>query len=111
MIMHCVYPDTISTIDALRSVLTKIEHPLTVQELPELASRLQLPARQWRDHLTFDPHQFSCRTIYDSPHFEINIIGWRSGQFSSIENVFADNVDEKVGGMIQVLGLAVCLRS
>jgi cysteine dioxygenase len=77
---------TIFTIDALHSVLARIERPPTVHELPELASRLQLLASQWREYLTFDPHQFSYRTIYDSPQFEINIIGWRRGQFSSIHD-------------------------
>lgn len=84
--METAHRYTIETIDALRSVLAKIERPLTTQELPELASRLQIPASQWREHLTFDPHQFSYRTIYDSPYFEVNVIGWRCGQFSSIHD-------------------------
>lgn len=81
--MQCVRTDTITTIDELRAVLETIRQPLTVVQLLELTSRLQLSPSQWREHLTFDPHRFSFRTIYDSPHFEINVIGWRSGQFSS----------------------------
>ncbi|WP_417389338.1 cysteine dioxygenase [Gimesia sp.] len=84
--MERVHTATIDTIEALRSALTKIERSLTVYELPEFASRLQLLASQWREYLTFDPHQFSYRTIYESPKFEINIISWRIGQFSSIHD-------------------------
>ena len=84
--MHCVQPETIVTIDMLRSVLTKVERRLTTGQLQRFASRLQLPTSQWRKYVRFDPHHFSYRTLYDSPHFEINIIGWRSGQFSSIHD-------------------------
>lgn len=84
--MQCVLNDTITTIDELYAILETIRQPLTVVQLAELTSRLQLPPGQWREHLTFEPDQFSFRTIYGSPHFEINVIGWRSGQFSSVHN-------------------------
>jgi cysteine dioxygenase len=84
--MQRLHSDTIITIEDLRSVLGTIERPLTIEHLPELVSRLNLSGDQWREYLTFDPHQFSIRTIYESPCFEVNIIGWLSGQFSSIHD-------------------------
>ncbi|WP_081585031.1 cysteine dioxygenase [Rhodopirellula baltica] len=83
---RCVYPAPITTIDALRSVLVETDHPLEIQELRELCSRLQLPSSEWRRFLTYDPHRFSYQTVHESSHFEINVIGWRSGQFSSIHD-------------------------
>jgi cysteine dioxygenase len=84
--MQCVRTDTMATIDELRAVLEMIRQPLTVVQLIELTSRLQLSSSQWREHLVFDPERFSFRTIGDSPHLEINVIGWQSGQFSSIHD-------------------------
>lgn len=84
--MHCVDKAPIVTLDDLRAALAAIGGPLSIQQLPEFVSRLQLHPSQWRAQLTFHPERFSFRTIYASPHFEINIIGWRSGQFSSIHD-------------------------
>jgi len=86
MSMQCLRTDTIATIAELRAVLETIRQPLTVVQLVSLTSRLQLSPSQWRKHLTFDPDRFSFRTICDSPHFEINVIGWRSGHFSSVHD-------------------------
>ena len=84
--MQCVHANTITTIDELRSVLETVRRPLTLFELRVLASRLRFSADQWQRYLTFDPRRFSFRAIYSSPHFEINLIGWRSGQFSSLHD-------------------------
>lgn len=84
--MQLLLTNTITTIDELGAVLATFQRPLTTDELMELTSRLQLSASEWREYLAFDPHQFCFRTIYHSPHFEINIIGWRSQQHSSIHD-------------------------
>ncbi|WP_146394011.1 cysteine dioxygenase [Allorhodopirellula solitaria] len=80
------HPEPIATIDELCTVLATTNHALKIEELRGLASRLRLPALQWRKYLTFGLRQFSYRTIYESSCFEVNIIGWRSGQFSSIHD-------------------------
>jgi cysteine dioxygenase len=78
-----VRSNLITTVDELCSILQTFSEPLTPGKLLELTSLIKLAPDQWHPYLTFDPQQFSFRTVYDSPIFEINIIGWRSGQFSS----------------------------
>lgn len=73
----------IDTIAELRALLAATHRPLTIDELTHVASRLRLDPQDWRQHLAFSEEHFCFQTIYESPHFEINVIGWRTGQFSS----------------------------
>lgn len=77
---------TVTTIDELCSALETFQRPLTAPELLEFTSRLQLPPDHWQEHLRFNPYRYCFQTIYDSPHFEINLIGWRSGQYSFVHD-------------------------
>lgn len=74
---------SVATIDELRSVLETFQRPLSGSQLLDLTARLQFPPRQWRECVAFDPQRFCFQTIYKSPYFEVNVIGWRSGQHSS----------------------------
>ncbi|EDL59363.1 cysteine dioxygenase [Gimesia maris] len=84
--MEPVRTDTIATVDELRSVLKTFSEPLKPWALLELVSQIQLTPSEWHKYLSFDPHRFCFRTIYGSANFEINIIGWRRGQFSSVHD-------------------------
>lgn len=81
-----VRSEKITTINQLRSVLETFQRPLPLPELLELTSRLHLPRSHWQTDLVFDAHRFCFRTLYASPHFEINIIGWKPGQSSSVHD-------------------------
>lgn len=77
---------TVATIDELRAALQSFERPLTAPELLDFTSRLRLPRKQWREYIAFDPHRFWFQSLYESSHFEVNLIGWRSGQQSSVHD-------------------------
>lgn len=68
----------VATLDELRSELESFQRPMTAAELLDFTYRMQLAPRQWRDYLAFNPHRYCCQTIYESQHFEINIISWQS---------------------------------
>lgn len=83
---YVIRSDRITTTNQLRSVLETPQRPLPLPELLEFTSQLQLPRNQWQTDLAFNPHRFCSRTLFASPHFEINIIGWKPGQHSSVHN-------------------------
>lgn len=87
--LSAVPASPVVTIAELRSALDAYHtyhRPLSARELLEFTSRLQLPPQQWRKYVAFHPRRFCSQTIYRSRYFEINIIGWRSGQHSSVHD-------------------------
>jgi cysteine dioxygenase len=74
------------TIDRLCVALGPLRQPLTAKQLLALTSQLRASCLNWGTHLTFSPHRFSVVTVFKSPWLEINLIGWQSGQFSSVHN-------------------------
>lgn len=76
----------VATIDELRAVLQTSDRPWTAPELVTFTSRLRIPRKQWRGCVAFNAHRFCYQTLYASPQFEVNLIGWRSGQHSSVHD-------------------------
>ena len=76
------HDEPIKTLPALLSILQTFDRPLASDELNDLVARIELPRSAWEDDVRFQPDEFCFHTLYDSPHFELNLIGWRCGQVS-----------------------------
>lgn len=79
-------PCAIMEVDDLLSALKTFQQPLSLPELVEITSRIQLSRGEWQERVSFNSQQFCFQTFYESPYFEVNLIGWRSGQTSSIHD-------------------------
>lgn len=76
----------IDSLARLKSTLESIPSPESETALRELVERLHVPRTQWQKWVRFDPEQFCVQPIHESDQFEVNCIGWKSGQRSSIHD-------------------------
>ncbi len=78
--------DPITEIEHLRQSLSKYDRALPPHQLRKFASQLTLSPSQWQSHVTFHGQHFCYKTLFQSAYFEVNLIGWRPGQSSSIHH-------------------------
>lgn len=78
--------DAIRTLEELHAVLQGFRRSMTAPELFRLASRVRLSFKEWNEHLAFHPDDFCVSSLFQSRDFEINLIGWRSGQHSAVHD-------------------------
>ncbi|MFG0334675.1 MAG: cysteine dioxygenase [Maioricimonas sp. JB049] len=76
----------IHSVPDLQRVLDEFQRSLDELELRQLAGRIRLGREQWEPYVGFLSERFCYRTIYSSFWFEVNVIGWRSGQQSSVHD-------------------------
>ncbi|QDU35994.1 Cysteine dioxygenase [Maioricimonas rarisocia] len=76
----------IRSVPDLQRVLGEIRRPLDEDELRQLAERIRLDRSAWEPHVQYRSDRFCYRTIYASAWFEVNVIGWRGGQQSSVHD-------------------------
>lgn len=83
IIEHCA---RVGTMGQLRTALQTRSQTLSAMELQELAGRIRLPRAEWQQYVEYDDRQFKIRTVFESSLFEVNLIGWKGGQTSSIHD-------------------------
>ncbi len=76
----------ITKIEHLRLSLSNYDRALPLQELRKFASQLTLSPSEWQCHVTYHELHFCYKTLFQSAYFEVNLIGWRPGQISSIHH-------------------------
>ncbi|MCG6158023.1 cysteine dioxygenase [Rubinisphaera margarita] len=79
-------PCEILTLNDLTHRLRSCDRPLSIDELREFVRGIILPPQEWKALLRFDPEEFCYQTLFESAWFELNLIGWKPGQFSSIHD-------------------------
>jgi len=77
---------TLTTLDDLFAWLRACDRPLSLNELYDGVRRVELSAEEWRPRLSFSADNFCFQTLFESPAFEVNLIGWHPGQFSSVHD-------------------------
>jgi cysteine dioxygenase len=76
----------VRTIPALLQTLGQVDSPLDAKQLADVVDRVALTTDQWRAWIQFDPTEFCFRPLFRSRWLEVNLIGWKRGQWSSVHD-------------------------